>query len=715
MKCKHLAATLALAVAALFLAARSVRSDGPRPRVIVLGFDGADYRLVSKGIADGKLPNLAKLAASGGFSPLRPTIPAQTPVSWSTFSTGLSPGRTQIFDFLKRDPKTYRPDFAVAEEGKRPFLAGAKNPLAAGAALAAAAFLVGFGLAWLFARRAKPALVVALVLAAAGAVFGFRVGRLLPQTMPTVTNNRRGTPFWEAAGAKGIRSVVMHVPVTFPAVDYDNGRLVSGLGVPDVRGRVGTPSYYTSDPFFAPRNKNEFSVELVRLPSNTGAIETEVFGPYNKLFGEPPVLKVPMTLTVDGESLRIAPKGSEPVVLKVGEWSPWVVFTFPFNSIVKMTGIGRFHLAALKPEIQLYLSPIHFNPRDLPPSVKITAPGLLATTLAKKYGLFKTMGWQIDTWSMSEEIIDEKTFLEDVSSTVQTFRGMMKGFLEEKDVDLFVQIYEFTDRVGHCFWRFLDPEHPAYDAKKAGIWAPAVMRCYQEMDAIVGDAMARLGPNDVLLVLSDHGFASWRRSVNYDTWLVQNGFMTLTSGQGKQADLETLFSHGEFWPNVDFAKTKAYSMGLGEIYINVKGREGKGVVAPGAEYEAVRNEIKSRLLELTDPKTGRKPISKVFTREEAYGSFDADLIPDLFVGNADGYRVSWQGSLGVVTNDVFEDNAQVWSGDHCSLDPDVVPGILFSNRALPKDRKPAIADVPATILKILGVAPPEKLDGVPLL
>ncbi len=137
---------------------------------------------------------------------------------------------------------------------------------------------------------------------------GIRISPLLPTQIPFATNNRRGTPFWELAGAKGIHSVVMHVPVTFPAVDYDNGRLLSGLGVPDVRGRIGTPSFYTSDPFFAPKNKNEFSVELVRLESNKGTIQTEVFGPYNKLFPEPPVIKTPMTLTVAADGGK--PHGS---------------------------------------------------------------------------------------------------------------------------------------------------------------------------------------------------------------------------------------------------------------------------------------------------------------------------------------------------------------------------------------------------------------------
>ena len=509
----------------------------------------------------------------------------------------------------------------------------------------------------------------------------------------------------------------MHVPVTFPAVDYDNGRLLSGLGVPDVRGRIGTPSFYTSDPFFAPKNKNEFSVELVRLESNNGTIQTEVFGPYNKLFPEPPVIKI--ADDAHGRPGRREPQDRAERLGSRDAQAGRVVAVGHFHVPVQPrreddSGSGASTSRPSTPKIQLYLSPIHFNPSNLPPAIKITAPGGLAKKLASHFGLYKTMGWQIDTWSMSEETIDEATFLEDVAQTIVQFRKMMNGFLDEKEVGLFVQIYEFPDRVAHCFWRFLDPQHPAYDAEKAKKWAPAFETTYRQMDDIVGDAMQKLGPDDVLIVLSDHGFSTWRRSMNYNTWLVQNGFMTLKGSDGKQADLEALFGQGEFWPNVDWSKTKAYAMGLGDIYVNLKGREGKGIVAPGAEYEAVRDEIRRKLVTLVDPKTGERAVSRVLTREEAYGSFDADLIPDLFVTNTIGTRIGWQGSLGVVTKEMFEDNAQVWSGDHCSLDPLLVPGILFSNRTLPAGRTPWIADVPATILHVLGIPPSEKLDGVPL-
>src|SRR5207237_3038883 len=101
-------------------------------KVIVVGFDGVDARYTEQWMNEGKLPNLAKLRAAGTFRPLRPTIPAQTPVSWSTFSTGIDPGRTGIFDFLRRDPKTYLPLFAAFDETKEPLLLGDRNaPVAA--------------------------------------------------------------------------------------------------------------------------------------------------------------------------------------------------------------------------------------------------------------------------------------------------------------------------------------------------------------------------------------------------------------------------------------------------------------------------------------------------------------------------------------------------------------------------------------------------------
>src|SRR4029079_483271 len=156
------------------------------------------------------------------------------------------------------------------------------------------------------------------------------------------------------------------------------------------------------------------------------------------------------------------------------------------------------------------------------------------------------------------------------------------------------------------FWRFMDPKHPAYDAAAAAKRSGTLLKTYQLMDAIVGDAMAAAEKhNAALIVVSDHGFASFRKAVNYDTWLVMNGYMTLKSGvQVKARNVEMLFDQGQFWENVDWSKTRAYAMGLGELYINMRGREAQRIVNPGAETEALKAELKQRLVQMTDPENG---------------------------------------------------------------------------------------------------------------
>ena len=693
----------------LLLAILSVPAAGEE-RVIVLGFDGVDARLTEQWMNEGKLPNLARLREQGTFRPLRPTIPAQTPVSWSTFTTGIDPGRTGIFDFLRRDPKTYMPVFAAFDEIAEPVLFGKRNPF-----VAAAAMLILFGLMAIFVRgRARLVIITAAVLLGAGAFYV--VQKYIPLTRPGVINRRQGIPFWEASAKAGKKSVIVHVPVTFPANDFHEGHMLSGLGVPDISGRVGKPFYFTSELDLHRSGANEFSIEVVQLEDNRGVVSTTIQGPPNKLFKEPEYINIPMTLTIaeDRKSVAIEVSGQR-FSLAAGQWSGWTEFVFPFNPLIKLKGISRFHLISSEPEVRLYLSPINFDPRSLPPGFKVSSPSGWAPELAKKFGPYKTIGWQIDTWAISEGFATEQIFWDDMTWTVAQSRKMFAEHLES-DKDLIVQCFEFPDRVGHVFWRLVDPKHPAYDAKLAEKWGDAVLRSYQLMDEIVGDAMrAAEGRKAALIVLSDHGFASFRKSVNYNTWLVTNGYMTLKSGvEVKDRNVEMLFDQGQFWENVDWSKTRAYAMGLGELYINVKGREAQGIVTAGAEYDALKKELQTKLVTMTDPETGELPVRRVLAREQIYGRFDPNMIPDLFITNNDGYRVSWQTSLGGIPKNLLEPNKQVWSGDHCSVDPEIVKGIFFYNRKIATEREPYIADVYPTVLGLLGVTPPYALDGVEL-
>ena len=291
---------------------------------------------------------------------------------------------------------------------------------------------------------------------------------------------------------------------------------------------------------------------------------------------------------------------------------------------------------------------------------------------------------------------------------------MLRGLLDDDGWDVTMQYFEFTDRVQHMMFRFLDPKHPLYTAEGASRWAPSVLQAYRQMDDIVGEVMRTMPSNADLLVLSDHGFASFRRGMNYNTWLATNGFMTLTGEDTKRKNLEDLFGQGDFFVNVDWSKTRAYALGLGQIYVNLAGREAKGIVQPGKDYQQVTAAIRAGLEAYVDPATGEHPVAHVFTRDEAYGTYDPELIPDLIPSNNEGYRVGWQDTLGGIGKNIVEPNDQIWSGDHCSVYPPLVKGILFSNLKL--DAAGAkMGDVMPTILDLYHVQPPERLDGKSLL
>lgn len=724
------------------------------PRVVVLGFDGADHRLVEEWMDSGDLPNLARLRDTGVYSPLMPTNPPQTPVSWSSFATGLNPGRTEIFDFLKRVEGTYLPDFSMVTPTHRKVGFGRKNPLYLGVGGAAGLGLMVFLMSVFLRLRAGRALLAGLIVAAVLAGPGYVVfSRLLPQRTPWAENGRRGRAVWEIMAEAGMKATILRLPVTFPAPDLPGGYMLSGLGVPDMRGGIGTPTVYTTDAGRDPAD-NEFAIRVVMLDDGTldeaGAFETDIQGPDNKPFyaypikmageeiesrtdrrraeramresldarGVPKILTLPLHISVDKDkATATVTVAGVPLTLEVGQWSEMVPFTFPVNWLVDrvqpVKGAARFHLMSVEPELNLYLAPVNFHPEFHP--VPFTYPPTWSEKLEERFGIYKTIGWAIDTWTQSAGLADESLTLDDVAYTESHYARMMEALLEESESDLYVQIFTGPDRAAHMLWRLMDTGHPLHDPVRAAELKDALKIVYQQMDQIVGRALELIPEDALFIVCSDHGFASYRRGVNYNTWLVKNGFMNLSVPYyGETKTLEDLFHGGSFFENVDWSRTKAYAMGLGEIYINLEGREPQGIVRPGAEYEQVRDAIISGLEALVDPETGDKPVFKVYKREEMYSEFNAAIVPDLRPANNPNYRVEWQTALGGFTPEVITENDKQWSGDHCSLEPSFVKGILFMNRPVSLDG-PRMVDMAPTMLAGVGVDPPPGLDGKSLL
>lgn len=735
----------------LLLAMAPAALAADKPKVVVIGFDGADPKLVERYMAEGLLPHLEQLSHDGKFSPLMPTNPPQTPVSWSAFATGLNPGRTEVFDFLKRDPKTYIPDFALASPSKKQLGFGERNGLVAAATVGGLAALLTLLVVGLASKRWGIALVAAL-LVGGGSTAGLTgpLRRALPVEVPDAINARQGTPFWTTAAQAGHRVQVTHVPVTFPAEALPDGStMLSGLGVPDMRGRVGTPTIWSSDPKYSVGD-NQFSVELIHLPARRGPIETNVIGPFNYPFhqyvlerarvkwkadklsaaeraaeekalkqklkeaGTPERFDLKLQLEVADDHLEWR-LGAQRGTLRVGEWSDWVILDFPVNWLVDrlqpLRGMSRFRLNRLDEEVELYLAPVNFHPACHP--VAYSWPPDWAEQLSDQVGLFKTIGWSIDTWSYPTGFGGIDLFVDDMWHTVERQSKILDEQLGKQRSDLYVQIFDFTDRAGHMLWHEMDEQHPLYDPAKAQKYQQVMKAVYVKMDQLVGRARELAGPDALFIVVSDHGFSSFRRQINYNTWLYKHGYLAL-SGQVGPRDLQQLFDADVSGVNVlsgiDWSRTKAWALGLGAIYINVVGRERGGIVMPGAEYDQLVQEIKQGLENEVDPVTGLKPVARIYRRDELYRGYDAEKIPDLRAANIENYRISWQDTLGGLSTTIFEDNDRTWSGDHCSLEPALVRGILFVNRKLTVP-DPGIIDIAPSILGELGLKPDKELDG----
>jgi len=605
---------LALLVSIIFtvlLAACDASQPKVEKRLIILGFDGMDPEFARRWMEDGSLPNFAALAQRGEFRSLGTSNPPQSPVAWSDFATGMSPGEHGIYDFLRRDPETYQPAFSISQS-------------------------------------IPPEYVLD--------IFGYS----LPLDSGEIINRRLGEPFWSRVETEGGRSTVLRVPVTFPPDPIH--RMLSGMGVPDLLGTQGTYTMFSTHPL---SSASTGSTRTVRVrPNREGHIETSLQGPANPLEPEAGGMKTAMVIDPSGEGARIQ-LGNAVTELKEGEWSDWITVEFDYFGPASISGIVRLLLVSSYPRLELYVSPIQIDPRA--PVVPLSSPPDYAAALAERFGLYHTIGMPEETWSLNEGHISDHAWLDMVKTTLNEREKMFFDALDRKDSDVVTGVFVHTDRVSHMFYRGIDPQHPLYaeagpEAREAIHWI------YMEADRILGETMERMGPNDRLMIVSDHGFAPFRRAVHLNRWLVENGYLQLKAGRSES---------GPGFVGVDWDGTRAYALGLNSLYINRQGRESGGIVGD-AEAPALKAQIILGLESLMDPKNEERAVLEVYDGGEIYPANGNGDAPDLVVGYAPGYRASWQTTLGATPTDLMEDNARRWSGDHC-MAPGAVPGVLFTS------------------------------------
>jgi predicted AlkP superfamily phosphohydrolase/phosphomutase len=619
-------------------------------KMIVLGMDGMDHGLMSGWLAEGRFPTFQKLLREGGdFRPLRTSLPPQSPVAWSNFITGMDPGGHAIFDFIHRDPKAYVPIFSAAETS------GAKKTI--------------------------------------------RVGKtIIPLSGGKVRNLRKGRAFWQILEEAEVPATIFKIPSNYPPVP-SRQRTLAGMNTPDLKGSYGIFNYYTNE-----------STSVIQEAGGGGRVhgvfvvgnrvEAELPGPTNSFRTDNPETAIPFRVFIDPENVaaKIVIQDQE-FVLKEKEWSGWKRVHFNLIPTQSVSGICLFYLKEVRPKFKLYISPVHIDPAR--PALPISTPEFYSKELERRFGPFFTKGLPADTSALVNGVLDEEEFLELDGKVLEESLTMLEYELARFDEGLLFYYFSNTDQRQHMFWRLTDPGHPAYDAKLAARYGDVIAKTYGEMDKALDMALGKADKDTVLVVMSDHGFNSFRRGFNLNTWLMQTGYHRLKK-PWKQEE-SSLFD------NTDWSKTRAYGAGLNGLYINETGREGEGVVAAGPDKDNLVRELVQKLEALTDPKTGERALLKAYVARDVYHGPNLAMAPDIVLGFNRGYRISWQSPLGGFPKEVFEDNTQKWSGDHMSS-PEVLPGIVLTNRKIAAEA-PALFDLTATALAVFGVHKPKEMIG----
>ena len=599
-------------------------------------------------LSAGELPNLAKLRDKGYYSRLASSNPPQSPTAWSSFATCKNPGNHGVYDFLRRTPGTYVPG-------------------------------LGFGV------MKQPELAPDGALAKAAAF----------------TNYRKGETFWSLANTKGKCCKLLVIPFAFPAEELTCGCMLCGLDIPDIRGTQST--YFSmSDQF----EKAENLAGGVRLPLKFEGDTATVMIPGFRHPDTRQFVEVPLKATVDRQAKTVSFDIQGQIAkLAEGAWSDWLEWTFQVTPQFAVKAISRLHVIEAGEKVRVYMSCLQMHPRE--PLTPISTPPDYAAKLADRYGLFKTIGWVYDTKALQQNDMTDDMFLEDVRRTMAWYEMLMLDEMDLGHFDMLIAAWTATDRVAHMFWRYRDPKHPLYTEEGAKKYGRALEETYIKMDEIVGKAAAKLGPNDLLMVLSDHGFHSFRKAFSVNTWLIRNGYLAVKD----QADPATAFTNEKYLQGYDWSKTKMYGLGLGSLFLNLKGREGQGTVAP-EEAPALLAEIRDKLLALTDPETGEKILHAVYLKSDVYRGESESDAPDIQLGYEDGYQTDKASAAGGAPAQLFSPNDDKWSGEHAASDVACTPGIFFANQALAPN--PGIIDIGPTALKRLGVDVPPDCEGKPL-
>lgn len=661
------------------------------PRVVVLGIDGLDPEILAETIAKHpeRMSNFAKLAREQGIHSLGTSTPPQSPVAWSNFITGRDPGGHGIFDFLHRDPVTRIPIGSTTVQEH-----GTKIPLWSD---------------WKFELPGE------------------------------LNSNRSGDAFWTILERNGVSADIWRMPANFPVVP-SKGWSFSGMMTPAMDSAYGKCTLYTTDPSVS---AVEGEARIVAVREFEGQIDTAIPGPPNALKEGDPATSAPLRITIDREAnAAVLDVAGRMLVLEPGEWSDFVSvkFEMPLMGALDVYGIVRFYVRSLEEgQVEIYGSPVNIDPAA--PAMGVSEPADASAEvadLAHGIGPFYTQGMPEDVNALKEGVFTPEEFMQQ-ARLVQSEGERMLDFALERymkngEGGLLFFYFSGVDLCGHMMWRHGDDKHPHHEpefaardsswwSKRPGsTWKDIIADLYMEMDPVLGRVRDSVG-DATLIVMSDHGFAPYRRRFSLNTWLLENGYLVLKEGASREkseddparSDVYIYTAGGA----VDWSKTRAYGIGFNGLYLNLKGREKDdpstpenedGIVDP-AQADALLREIKAKLEAFRDPANGAQVVLRADLASEVYAAERRAEAPDLLVGYNADYDNSDQASMGRIPDYVLSDNnrGDTFNGSHL-MAPDVVSGTLMSNRKVAPGAH-RLEDLTVEVLRQYGIAPGPGMKG----
>jgi predicted AlkP superfamily phosphohydrolase/phosphomutase len=662
----------AAAALALVIAGCAGGREAPdRPGIFVLGVDGLDPVILDRLIAEEQVPHFARLAKEGSYQRLGTSNPPQSPVAWSNFVTGRDPGGHGVFDFVHRDPATYLPISSATPPVEDP-----------GSALE---------------------------------FFGF----VIPLSAPEVVNTRSGTPWWDVLVAAGVDTEVYRIPGNYP-VPASDAKVLAGMGTVDMRGGYGTYTLLTDRPPEADDPKGDIrlvSLQDLDLDGSPDTVEATIAGPPDlfhlrpgEIPGDGDYLTTRVTVHVDPDTdTAVVKAGGASALLREGEWSDWIELSFdalPWG-LMPLHGAVRFFALELRPRFEVYASAVNLSAAS-PPQV-VTSPDDWVEELYESLGDFYTLGMPEETSALRDGVFSDDDYLAQVALVQRDSRAMLELALDRfaPGDATFVYLSDI-DLQCHMLWRHADPKypgrgHPARDPAIAAAHAGDIERFYRDVDAALGRVRERLPDGTRLLVMSDHGFQPYVRKFHLNAWLRERGYLVLANG-AKTGRVGV--------DDVDWTRSRAYGIGFNGLYLNLAGRESRGIV-PAEEAEALLAEIAKALEAERDPDTGEPVVLRAYPGREIFHGERAAEGPDLVVGYNQGYAGSDPSTLGEITLAVLEDNTSRWSGNHL-IDPRLVPGVLLVNGAVEAGDHD-LTDVTVSLLDHYGLPPGPGMVGTSFL